>query len=394
MREIFLSRDVKRLCILGSTGSIGSSALEVVERLPGRFEVVGLSGQGNWRKLAEQCRAFRPAWVAVADETAADRFKAELGGEAPKVITGENCLEELVDRAECDIVLSAVVGAVGIPATLRAAQLGRRIALANKETVVAAGGLLRATASKSAAEIIPVDSEHSAVFQAMQSGSHGEVRRVIITGSGGPFRTMDARELEDVTPEQALAHPTWNMGRKITIDSATLMNKALEVIEARWLFDVEADRIEVLIHPESIVHSLVEFVDGSTVAQLGLPDMRVPIQYALTYPERCDGACERLDLAEVGGLTFERPDLERFGALTLGFEVARKGGTSGAALSAANEVAVEAFLEGKMRFTDITRIAGKVLAAHDFVADPTLKEILAADACARETARGLVQTAG
>jgi len=385
-----LTDDVKRLCILGSTGSIGSSALDVVRHLPGRFEVVGLSAWRSWRKLAEQCREFRPKFAAVMDEESAGQLKEELGAEAPEILSGAGALEALVESAECDVVLSAVVGSAGLKATFRAAELGRRIALANKETVVAGGPLLRSIAAESGAEIIPVDSEHSAVFQALHSGTHAEVKRLIITGSGGPFRKLGAEELEKVTPEQALAHPTWAMGRKITIDSATLMNKALEVIEARWLFEIEAERIEVLIHPESIVHSLVEYVDGSTVAQLGLPDMRVPIQYALTYPERCAGSFKRLELAEVGKLTFEKPAWERFPALGLGFDVARQGGTSGAALSAANEVAVEAFLAGRIGFPDITHIAGEVLKGHAFVAEPTLEEILITDAAAREAARKLV----
>ena len=389
-----MAGDVKRLCILGSTGSIGCSALDVVERLSERFEVVGLSGLKSWRKLAEQCRRFKPRYVAAIDDGAAQHLRRELGQGGPEVLSGEQALVELVQRAECDIVLSAVVGSAGLVATLEAARLGRRVALANKETVVAGGPLLRAIAAKSGAEVIPVDSEHSAVFQALRSGTAAEVKRLIITGSGGPFRKLAASKLAKVTPAEALAHPTWSMGRKITIDSATLMNKALEVIEARWLFEIEAKRIEVLIHPESIVHSLVEYVDGSTVAQLGLPDMRVPIQYALTYPKRCEGAFKRLELAEVGKLTFERPDWERFPALGLGFEVARRGGTCGAALSAANEIAVEAFLAGKISFTDITRIAGEVLARHAFVAEPTLEEILKADQASRVAARDMVKAAG
>ena len=384
---------VKRLVILGSTGSIGSSALDVVRRLSDRFRVVGISGLRNWQELAVQCREFAPERVAVPDEVSAQNLKDALGAGGPEVLGGPEALVELVRRTECDVVLSAVVGAAALPATIEAARLGRRIALANKEALVMSGALLKRVAAEHGAEIIPVDSEHSAIFQAMKSGRPGEVRRIILTGSGGPFRPMKGEDLLVATPEQALAHPTWNMGRKITIDSATMMNKALEVIEARWLFDTDPDRIEVLIHPESIVHSLVEFVDGSIVAQLGLPDMRTPIQYALTYPERVPSDRKGLDLAELGQLTFERPDRQRFPALGLGFRAARQGGTAGAALSAANEVVVHAFLGGLIRFTDIARITGEVLTEHDFVAEPTLQEILDADRRARREARRKLETA-
>jgi 1-deoxy-D-xylulose-5-phosphate reductoisomerase len=299
------------------------------------------------------------------------------------VIAGPDALTRLVDRVEADCVLCAVVGARGLPATVRAVERGRRVALANKEALVVAGSLLIPMARRSGATLIPVDSEHSAIFQAMQAGRHDEVRCIYLTASGGPFRTWDAQQMENVTLEQAMRHPTWTMGPKITVDSATMMNKALEIVEARWLFDLSPDRIRVVVHPESIVHSMVEFCDGSVVAQLGTPDMRTPIQYALTFPHRRPGPSRPLDLVQMRSLCFEAPDPERFPALRLGGEVARRGGTSGAVLNAANEACVELFRAGAIGFRDIARLVERALDDHEFHPAPTMDDLMKADRWAR-----------
>jgi 1-deoxy-D-xylulose-5-phosphate reductoisomerase len=312
--------------------------------------------------------------------------KALPAGVRPEVLVGPEGLAALASLEEVDIVLGAVVGGAGLPAALAAVRAGKRLALANKEALVMAGDLVMAEAARSGAEVIPVDSEHSAIFQAMAAGRRADVRRVVLTASGGPFYRRPLQELRSVTPEEALNHPTWTMGKKITIDSATLLNKALEVIEAHHLFGLGADQIHILVHPQSTVHSMVEFVDGSVIAQLGPPDMRAPIQYALTYPERRPAPWPRLDLVRIGRLEFEEPDMGRFPALELGFEVVRRGGTLGAALIGADEVAVEAFLGGRLRFTDIVPLVERVLEAHNWRSEPTLDDILAAEAWAKEEA--------
>lgn len=378
------------LAILGSTGSIGLSALDVVRALPGNFRITALAAGANWEELLRQVDEFSPAAVAVFDAEAARTLESKLTGRKVRVLVGEQGVIEAASLPENEMVLSAIVGAAGLRPTLAAVRARKTIALANKETIVMAGELVMREAAERKIEILPVDSEHSAIFQAMSAGLHEEIARVIITGSGGPFREMSADALARVTPKQALNHPTWRMGPKVTIDSATLMNKALEVIEAHWLFDLRVDQIDLLIHPESIVHSLVEFVDGSVVAQLGVPDMRGPIQYALTWPERLECPAPRLRLWEVGELHFERPDAERFPAVLLGFEAARRGGTAPAALNAANEVAVHAFLEGRLRFTDIADVVAGVLATHAFTERPSLDDILEADRAARAAAAELV----
>ena len=382
------------IAILGSTGSIGRMALEVAASLGPPFRVVALSASSSAHLLAEQAAETGAACLAVGDNDAARTLADALPkGVNPEILVGPGALAELAARDDVDIVLLAVVGGAGLPAALAAARAGKRLALANKESLVMAGRLVMAEARRSGAEVIPVDSEHSAVFQAMASGRREEVRRVILTASGGPFYRRPADDLARVTPAEALAHPTWSMGPKITIDSATLVNKALEVIEAHHLFDLAADEIGVLIHPESTVHALVEFVDGSVIAQLGPPDMRMPIQYALTYPGRHSAPWARLDLAALGRLHFEEPDFEKFPALRLGFEVVRRGGTLGAALSGADEVAVEAFLAGRIRFNDIVPLLKRVLASHPWTAKPTLDDILQLDAWAREeTARCLTSS--
>lgn len=373
----------QRLVILGSTGSIGTSALDVVSHLRDEFEVVGLSAGRNVELLAAQAAEFGVPSVAVADPQRRSELAAAVGGGC-RVLAGPEGLIDLVRHGECDFVLSAIVGAAGLPPTLEAVRLGKTIGLANKETLVVAGSLILPLAQKTGAVVLPIDSEHSAVFQAIQAGRPDEVQRVWLTASGGPFRTYSAEQLAAVTLDEALRHPTWSMGPKITIDSATMMNKALEVIEAWWLFGLEPEAIRVLVHPESIVHSLVEFCDGSVIAQLGAPDMRTPIQYALTYPRRVESVAERLDLTRLGTLSFEEPDERRFPALGLGYEVVRQGGSAGAVLNGANEAAVGAFRAGRIGFCQIAELTGEVLARHQVLEAPSLDELFEADAWARE----------
>jgi 1-deoxy-D-xylulose-5-phosphate reductoisomerase len=370
--------------VLGSTGSIGRSALDVIEH-DGRKRLAawGLSAHCRWQALAEQASLHRPRFIAVADRDCVSELTRSLRGSGVRVLGGLDGLIRMVEDQETDRVLSAIVGAVGLSATWAALEAGKIVALANKETLVVAGPLIMNLARSRGTRILPVDSEHSAIFQALSSGTHSEVRRVILTSSGGPFRGRTRKDLIGVTPEEALKHPTWQMGPKITIDSATLMNKALEVIEARWLFDLEPDQVEVVIHPESVVHSMVEFVDGSVIAQLSPPDMRLPIQYALTYPDRTSAPCERLDLGHPFALHFEPPDRETFPSLDLGFEVMRQGGTSGAALNAANEAAVERFLRGEIGFLDISRACRTVLDNHTYDPSPTLDVLWNVDKAAR-----------
>jgi 1-deoxy-D-xylulose-5-phosphate reductoisomerase len=370
--------------ILGSTGSIGHSAMSVIEHDGGaRLRAWGLSAQSRWKVMAEQAIAHRPRFVAVATPELAPLLKSELRGTGVQVLVGLDGVIRMVQDQETDRVLSAVVGAVGLRGTWAALEAGKTVALANKETLVVAGPLIMELANARGAQILPVDSEHSAIFQSLKAGARRDVRRVILTSSGGPFRGQSKRQLTEVTPEQALKHPTWRMGPKITIDSATLMNKALEVIEARWLFQLEPEQVEVVIHPESVVHSMVEFVDGSVIAQLSPPDMRLPIQYALTYPDRTPGAGQRLDLEQSFSLHFEPPDRETFPSLDLGFEVMRRGGTAGAALNAANEAAVARFLKGEIGFLDIARACRAALEHHSFDPRPTLDSLWNVDAWAR-----------
>lgn len=378
---------MKEIVILGSTGSIGRQALEVIRSLPGRFLVVGLAAGANWPLLAEQIREFRPRVVSLAGPAQARELHRHLGaGEVrPEILYGEAGLKAVATCPGARLVLTAVTGTVGLIPTLSALEAGRDIALANKETLVAAGELVVALAGEKGARILPVDSEHSAVWQCLAGVPPGALDKIILTASGGPFLHRPA-DLSTVTVEMALAHPNWHMGRKITIDSATLMNKGLEVMEARWLFNVPLDWIRVLVHPESIVHSMIELVDGAVLAQLGVPDMRLPIQYALSYPERWPGASPRLSWAEMRRLTFMPPDTRRFPCLELAFAAAREGGTMPAVLNAANEVAVAAFLQGRIAFTGIPALVEKVMAAHRTASRPSLEDILAADAWAREYA--------
>jgi len=373
-----------RVAVLGSTGSIGRSTLDVVAASHGRFEPWLLAAHRSVAPLVEQAHRFRPAWIVVVDEAAAAQLGAASLPAGTRLAVGPDALDELIQDSAVDRVVSAIAGAAGLRSTWTAVAAGKGVALANKETLVMAGPLVMQLARQTGAIILPVDSEHSAIHQALLAGSGDEVARIVLTASGGPFRTRSREALAAATPEEALRHPTWSMGPKITVDSATMMNKALELVEARWLFDMPADRLAVMVHPQSIVHSLVEFVDGSVIAQLSPPDMRLPIQYALTYPARTAGPARRLDFTQPLTLEFEPPDLERFPAVRLGHEAAARGGTAGAVLNAANEEAVGGFLAGRLRFTDIAEVCARVLDEHPFETEPTLDEIHRLDAWARQ----------
>ena len=375
---------MKNVVILGSTGSIGKSTLDVIRNLKHKYNVVALSANSQWELLSKQVNEFKPESVSLADERCVESLRNSLSGNSVQILTGEDSVRDMVSKENVDIVLSAIVGGAGLPAAIEVVKNRKTLALANKEALVMAGGVIMPMAKEYGVSIIPVDSEHSAVLQALRAGRREEVKKIIITASGGPFRNYPKEKLPEVTKEEALNHPTWNMGKKITIDSATLMNKALEVIEAKWLFGLDATQIEVVIHPESIIHSLVEFCDGSVIAQMGLPDMKVPIQFALTYPDREDGSVEPLDLSKLGTLNFQKPDIDKFPALRLGYEVVEKGGTMGATFNAANEVAVQAFLDNKIKFTDITKTVEHVMQTHNFIGNPALQDIIDADEYARK----------
>ncbi len=385
---------MKGVSILGSTGSIGLSTLDVVRRHPGRFRVVGLAADRNDGRLLEQCLEFRPAIAALASPEAAARLAGEVRrrGLPTRVEAGPEGLAAVAAAEEASQVMAAIVGAAGLGPTLAAAAAGKRVLLANKESLVCAGRLLMDAVSASGAELVPIDSEHNAIFQCLpQPGPVGRcppgVRRILLTASGGPFREMPAAGLERVTPEQAVAHPNWNMGRKISVDSATLMNKGLELIEACWLFGLGPDKVEIVVHPQSVIHSMVEYVDGSVLAQLGNPDMRTPIAHALGWPDRIESGVESLDLVAVGQLAFERPDADRFPCLRLAREAAEAGGTAPAVLNAANEVAVASFLDGRLNFTGIAKVIDSVLQRHEVSPVTSLASVLAADAWARSAAR-------
>jgi 1-deoxy-D-xylulose-5-phosphate reductoisomerase len=383
---------MKGISILGSTGSIGCNTLKVIEHL-GDLRVVALGAGRNMEKLAEQIARFKPELVSVDNETCAATLEQELhklGTSAPKIELNSKGLEAVATHAAAETVVSAAVGAVGFVPTLRAIEAGKRIALANKETLVMAGELMTKAAERSGAVILPVDSEHNAIHQCLRGERKHEVKRLILTASGGPFRDWTKEEIESATRDEALNHPNWKMGEKITIDSATLMNKGLEVIEARWLFGFDADQINVVVHPQSVVHSMVEMVDGSIVAQLGVTDMKHAIQYALTYPDRRENCLPPLDFATLSELRFEAPDLERFPCLELAYEALRRGGTTPAALNAANEIAVAAFLDGKISIPDIARINADVMRSHQSKAADSLDAVLEADRDARRQAEGLL----
>lgn len=379
---------MKPISILGSTGSIGCNTLQVIEHL-GDFRVVAMAAGRNISKFAEQIAKFQPELSSCQDAGSADQLKAELvriGGRIPQIEVGEDGLVSVATHPEAEIVVSAVVGAVGLVPTLRAIESGKRVAIANKETLVIAGELMTAAAARSGAEILPVDSEHNAIHQCLRGEDITEVKRLILTASGGPFRTKSRAEIENASRAEALNHPNWKMGDKITIDSATLMNKGLEVIEARWLFGFDADHISVIVHPQSVVHSMVEMVDGSIIAQMGVTDMKHAIQYSLTYPSRQKNCTPPLDLATLSRLDFEEPDLDRFPCLALAYSALHTGGTMPAVLNAANEIAVQAFLDGKIRLSEIAAINKAVMAEHEAGPAGSLEDILEADAWARSRA--------
>jgi 1-deoxy-D-xylulose-5-phosphate reductoisomerase len=391
---------MKRIAVLGSTGSIGRAALEVIRHLGPPYRVWALSANSSWQLLAEQVREFRPERVVLGDERHAEAMRREMGRmgragsrPAPVLFVGRKALEDAAAAPEADVVLLAVVGAAGLPPAVAAVKAGKMLAIANKEPLVMAGDLIMRLARKTGARILPVDSEHSGVMQAMRSGARKEVRRIIITASGGPFYNLPAAKIRNATKAQALAHPTWKMGDKVTIDSATMMNKALEIIEAKWLFGLRPDQIEVVIHPQSVVHAVVEFCDGAMVAQVAAPDMKLPIQFALTHPERLDGVAGAINLAATSALTFIAPDAAKFPALKLGYQAAREGGTMGAVLSAANEVAVDAFLNDRLPFGGIVEAVGRVMASHRVKPRPTLVQVLEADRWARAEAERLIASA-
>lgn len=382
---------MKGVSILGSTGSIGCNTLKVVRHL-GDIRVTAMAAGRNMAKFAEQIAEFKPDLVSCTDEICAEQLERELHERnvpAPKIELGEGGLVNVATHPEAETVVSATVGAVGFVPTLRAIEAGKRIALANKETLVMAGELMTEAARRSGAEILPVDSEHNAIHQCLRGERRDEVKRLILTASGGPFRTKTKEEIARATREEALNHPNWKMGEKITIDSATLMNKGLEVIEAKWLFGFEADQISVIVHPQSVVHSMVEMVDGSIIAQLGVTDMKHPIQYALTWPDRKPNVLEPLNIGKLSELTFEEPDLERFPCLGLAYEALKAGGTMPAVLNAANEVAVQAFLDGKISLDRIAVINESVMREHTPTAANSLEDVVAADEWARM--RGIIK---
>ena len=384
----------QRLTVLGATGSIGQSTLDVVARHPERFEVFALTAHQQHDKLLAQCLQFAPRYAVMTDTAAAATLEAGLRAAASRteVLAGAEALLQVAAADEVDMVMAAIVGAAGLPPTLAAAQAGKKVLLANKEALVLSGALFMEAVARSGAVLLPIDSEHNAIFQALPADygrrpSNAGVRRVLLTASGGPFRTTALETLAGVTPEQACAHPNWSMGRKISVDSATMMNKGLEVIEAHWLFGAPADIIEVVVHAQSVIHSMVEYADGSVIAQLGNPDMRTPIAHAMAWPERIDAGVRPLDLFEIARLDFERPDLERFPCLRLAFEALRGGGAAPAVLNAANEEAVAAFLERRIGFLDISAVIAAALERSAELAVDSLDAVFAADAAAREWAR-------
>ncbi|MFO7576107.1 MAG: 1-deoxy-D-xylulose-5-phosphate reductoisomerase [Pelovirga sp.] len=381
---------MKHIAVLGSTGSIGVSTLQIVKEFPEHFRIVALSGGNNVELLAEQARQFRPQLVAVLGEGDAETLDLELKGTGIEVCSGVEGMIRCATLPAADLVVAAVVGAAGLVPTMAAVRAGKQIALANKEALVMAGDLIMTEVRRLGVTLMPVDSEHSAIFQALAGQRHADVRRLILTASGGPFRELAATEFRHIAPADALAHPNWSMGRKISVDSATLMNKGLEVIEAHWLFDIPGTRIDVHIHPESIVHSMVEYVDGSVIAQLGIPDMKTPIAYALSWPQRLPLPQPSLDLCKLGTLTFSTPDPCRFPCLELAYAALAAGGTLPTVMNAANEVAVSAFLHRQISFLDIPRLIEKVMSLHQREETSTVDRILQADLWSRTRSRELI----
>ena len=375
---------MKRILILGSTGSIGTSTLDVVDHFPDRFPVAGLSAGKNAGLLLEQAKRYRPGAVAIGDPVAVPALKSALTPLGIRVFGGPDAVLELIEETAADLTVNALVGAAGLLPTMKAIERGMDVALANKESLVMAGALVMERVREQGVRLLPVDSEHSAIWQCLAGSDHPAIRRLMLTASGGPFVDWSAERMASITPKDALDHPTWNMGPKVTVDSATMMNKGLEIIEAHWLFDMAPDHIQVVVHRQSIVHSLVEFVDGSTLAQLSPPDMRLPIQLALTYPERWPRQATPLDLAALGTLSFESPDRKRFPCLNLAYQALGIGGTMPAVLNAANEVAVRAFLDERIPFTRIAELNERTMARHEVIAHPGLEDILKADRWASE----------
>jgi 1-deoxy-D-xylulose-5-phosphate reductoisomerase len=387
------------ITVLGATGTIGQNTLDVVARHPGRYRIVALTANSDHVRMAELCRIWQPAYAVMADSDSAGKLETAMRDSVPdvKVLAGGEALAEVASLPEVDYVMAAIVGAAGLLPTLAAARAGKRVLLANKEALVLSGQLFMDTVREHAAELLPIDSEHNAIFQCLPPDHQvrglqaSGVDRILLTASGGPFRRTPLEQLAEVTPEQACAHPNWVMGRKISVDSATMMNKGLELIEACWLFATTPEQIRIVLHPQSVIHSLVQYCDGSVLAQLGNPDMRTPIAYALAWPERIEAGVEPLDLFAVARLDFEQPDYERFPCLKLAADAMQRGGTATAVLNAANEIAVEAFLSGRIRFTDIPKVVADTLATVPVRAADSLDRVLAADAEARESARDYIR---
>jgi 1-deoxy-D-xylulose-5-phosphate reductoisomerase len=377
---------MKKIAILGSTGSVGVNALDVVRHFPGCFQVTGLAAGRNVELIREQALEFRPKIVSVAEPAAATQLSSELKSEGIEVGCGEAGLIEIASSPDSDVVVSAMVGAVGFLPTLKAISCGKDVAIANKETLVVAGPIIASEAAKQKVRLLPIDSEHSAIWQCLEGQRKEAVRKLILTASGGPFLRRDVSSFHSITVKEALDHPNWRMGRKITVDSATLMNKGLEMIEAHYLFDEPASKLDVIIHPQSIVHSMVEFVDGSVIAQMGTADMRIPIQLALTYPERWENSLPSIDLCTIGSLEFYEPDLQKFPCLKLAHDALDLGGTMTAVLNAANEVAVESFLSERLPFSAIPQVVQSTMEKHEPRAYPVMEDVLEADRWAREIA--------
>lgn len=373
----------RKIAVLGSTGSIGSQTLDVISQHPERFEAYVLAANNQTDKLIEQARRFLPEIVVTANKDKYSQLKEALSDLPIKIYAGAEALEQVVSDTQIDVVLTAMVGFSGLKPTIAAIQAGKTIALANKETLVVAGELITQWALKNKTPILPVDSEHSAIFQCLNGESHNRIDKILLTASGGPFRNFKKEELNHVTPAQALNHPNWDMGVKVTIDSATMMNKGLEMIEAKWLFDVNPDNIEIVVHPQSIIHSMVQFEDKSVMAQLSLPDMRMPIQYALSYPERLSSTCEPLDIFAISTFTFEQPDFDKFQNLRLSYEAIKKGGNLPCIMNAANEIAVDLFLKEKISFPQISKLIEQTMQKTVFIEHPTLEDYIQTDNQAR-----------
>lgn len=381
-----------KISVLGSTGSIGKQTLDIVRNNKNRFRISALTANSNIQLLYEQAKEFKPKTIAIADMTKYNELKRMVDSNI-RVLSGVEGIIEAATQDNTDLVLSAIVGIAGLEPTYNAIKKGKKIALANKETLVTAGGIIMKEAAEQNVQIIPVDSEHSAIFQCMQN-SENSIDRIILTASGGPFRTKTSDEITKVTVTDALNHPNWSMGKKISIDSATLMNKGLEVIEAKWLFGISSDKIEVCVHPQSIIHSMIEYVDGSVIAQLGIPDMRLPIQYALTYPHRRKTTGARLELSDVGKLTFEKPDNKRFPCLNLAYDALKQGESACIVLNGANEIAVNSFLQKKIKFTDIYKLVYSVLEVHNAMVVSSIDDVLLIDNWSRSECKKLLKRGG